>query len=255
MSTVGSTAVLTRTVRAEWLRLRTVRATWWFLAAGVVAMLGIATIAGLEERSQSGGEAGNAWLAAVITTMPGQFAFYGLVLLAVTADYSSRGIVPTLQWTPRRMVLFVARTLVPVVAATAAAVLLALSATALVYALVPEFTMAWTWAEVDVLGTVALVVGSGCLLAVGLGFLFRSTAGGLVTVFLVMLVLPMILPQFGYDWLLELAQVLPGYAGVYLLFGEDMGITTTHAVVVLASWAVGALALGATRLAVADADG
>ena len=247
-----STAVLTRTVHAEWLRLRTVRASWWFLAAGVVSMLGIATIAGLEERAEAGGPAASAWLAAVITTMPGQFAFYGLVLLAVTADYSSGGIIPTLQWTPRRMVLFVARTLVPVVVATAAAVLLALAATTLVWAMVPEFTM--PWAEADVLGTVALVVGSGCLLSVGLGFLFRSTAGGLVTVFLVMLVLPLILPQFGYDWMLDIAQVLPGYGAAYLLFGEDMGITTTWAVTVLAAWGLGALALGAVRLVTQDAD-
>jgi hypothetical protein len=248
-----STAVLHRTIHAEWLRLRTVRASWWFLAAGVVSMLGIATIAGLEERAETGGPAASAWLAAVITTMPGQFAFYGLVLLAVTADYSSGGIVPTLQWTPRRMVLFTARTLVPVVVATVAAVLLALAATTVVWALVPEFTM--PWAEADVLGTVALVVGAGCLLSVGLGFLFRSTAGGLVTVFLVMLVLPLILPQFGYDWMLEVAQVLPGYAAAYLLFDEAMGMTTTAAVTVLAVWSLGALTLGAARLVTSDADG
>jgi hypothetical protein len=248
-----STAVLTRTVHAEWLRLRTVRASWWFLAAGVVSMLGIATIAGLEGRSAEDGPTGSAWAATAFTTMPGQFAFYGLVLLAVTADYSSGGIIPTLQWTPRRMVLLVARTLVPVVVATAAAVLLALAATTVAWALVPELDMRWGGA--DALGMVGLVVGAGSLLSVGLGFLFRSTAGGLVTVFLLMLVLPILLPQFGYDWMLEVAQALPGYAGFALLVGEDMGISTTTAVSVLSAWAVGAMALGATRLAISDADG
>ena len=249
-----STPVLTRTVHAEWLRLRTVRATWWFLAAGVVAMLGIATIAGLEGRSSADGPTGSAWVATAFTTMPGQFAFYGLVLMAVTADYSSGGIVPTLQWTPRRMVLFVARTLVPVVVATVTAVLLALAATTLVWALVPELVMSWSEAG-DALGTVALVVGAGSLLTVGLGFLFRSTAGGLVTVFLLMLVLPLVLPQFGFTWLTEIAQALPGYGAAYLLIGEDMGISTTTAVTVLVGWSVGALVLGGARLAVNDADG
>ena len=248
-----STAVLTRTVHAEWLRLRTVRATWWFLAAGVVAMLGIATIAGLEGRSAEDGPTGSAWVATAFTTMPGQFAFYGLVLMAVTADYSSRGIVPTLQWTPRRMVLLVARTLVPVGVATVAAVLLALAATTLVWALVPALTLPADGA--DALGTVALVVGAGSLLAVGLGFLFRSTAGGLVTVFLLMLVLPILLPQFGYTWMTEVAQALPGYAAFKLLVGEDMGITTTTAVSLLSAWAAGAMVLGGTRLALSDADG
>lgn len=249
-----SSVVLTRTVHAEWLRLRTVRATWWFLAAAVVTMLGIATIAGLEERSGSEPDASSAWLAAIITTMPGQFAFYALVLLAVTADYASGGIVPTLQWTPRRLVLFFARTLVPVVAATVTAVLLALAASVVVWALVPRFVLPWDDA-LDTLGTVALVVGMGSLITVGLGFLFRSTAGGLITVFLVMLVLPLLLPQFGYDWMLEVAQVLPGFAAAYLLFDEAMGMTTTSALTVLTVWSVGALALGAARLTTNDADG
>lgn len=247
-----STSVLPRTVHAEWLRLRTVRATWWFLAAGVVTMLGIATIAGLEGRSAENGPTGSAWTATAFTTLPGQFAFYGLVLMAVTADYGSGGIVPTLQWTPRRMVLFVARTLVTVVVATATAVLLALAATTLAWGLVPALDLPADGA--DALGTVALVVGAGSLLTVGLGFLFRSTAGGIVTVFLLMLVLPLILPQFGYTWLTEIAQALPGYAAFQLLVGEDMGITTTTAVTVLSAWAVGAMVLGGTRLALSDAD-
>ena len=55
------------------------------------------------------------------------------------------------------------------------------------------------WDEgLDVLGTVAFVFAAGTALAVGLGFLLRNTAGALVTVFLLMLLLPMLLPQFGY---------------------------------------------------------
>jgi hypothetical protein len=38
---------------------------------------------------------------------------------------------------------------------------------------------------------------NGDVLAVGPGFLLRNTAGGLVSVFLLMLLLPVLLPQFG----------------------------------------------------------
>ncbi|MEV1113794.1 hypothetical protein AB0I91_01895 [Actinosynnema sp. NPDC049800] len=43
--------VFARACAAEWTRLWTVRATWWFLAAAAVTMVGIATIAGLEAAS------------------------------------------------------------------------------------------------------------------------------------------------------------------------------------------------------------
>ena len=41
--------------------------------------------------------------------MLGQFALLVLALLAVTQEYASGAIGPTLQWTPRRGVLLAAR--------------------------------------------------------------------------------------------------------------------------------------------------
>ena len=107
--------VLLRTCRAEWLRLWTVKATWWFLLAGALIMIGIATLAGFDAGDQSGGDApvgDPAWTIAEIIVLPAQFAFLALTAMAVTSDYATGGIVPTLQWTPRRGVLAVARTLV-----------------------------------------------------------------------------------------------------------------------------------------------
>jgi ABC-2 type transport system permease protein len=77
---------------------------------------------------------------------------------------------------------------------------------------------------VDVLTTVAFVLTAGTLLAVGLGFLLRSTAGVLVSVFLLLLVLPGLLPQLGYDWLTDLADLLPGTGAIFLLTEEPRGV-------------------------------
>lgn len=251
---VGSTRTLTRTLAAEWSRLWTVRATWWFLAAAAVTMIGIGVAAGVDHTEAPAAQAQDpAWIAALITTTPAQFAFFGLALLAVTSDYATGGIIPSLQWTPRRPLLYIARTVVPVVVATACGLLLGLASSLAAWTADNRLSLdlAEGW---PVMWKVAVVLGAGSALSVGLGFLLRSTAGGLVSVFMLMLVLPMLLPQFGYDWMLDLAQLTPGFGMAYLLFGEAVGMTTTSSVVVMTAWAVGALALGGVRFLRADAD-
>jgi len=186
--------------------------------------------------------------------MPAQFALLALALTAVTADYATGGIVPALQWTPRRSVLLLARLVVPVTTATALAALLGLGAAlAAVAAGGPGLTLPLD-EGLDALGTIAFVVAAGTALAVGLGFVLRNTAGGLVSVFLLMLLLPVLLPQFGYDWVAELAQVLPGSGAAYLLLRGVPGMTQTSSVTTLLVWAVGAVLLGWLRLVRDDAD-
>jgi hypothetical protein len=247
--------LLARTCAAEWTRLWTVRSTWWFLAAATAVMVGIGAIAGFDAGADPTPPEGDpAWGIVTITAMPAQFALLAVTLLAVTADYATGGIVPTLQWTPRRGVLYLARTVVPVATATGIGVLSGLAAALAGYgAARPHLTLP-LGEGLDVLGTVALVFAAGTTIAVGLGFLLRTTAGALVTVFLIMLLLPLFLPQFGYQWMADVAQVLPGTGAAYLLLGEVPGMTTTSSVVVLLSWAAGTLLLGWLRLSRSDAN-
>ena len=247
--------VLARTCAAEWTRLWTVRATWLFLAAAAVTMVGIGTIAGFDAASDPVPPQGDAaWPASSITSLPAQFALLALTLTAVTSDYATGGIVPSLQWTPRRGILFLARTLVPVLTATAAGVLLALaSAVAAFTAARPALTLPWD-EGLDVLSTVAFVFGAGTTLAAGLGFLLRNTAGGLVTVFLLMLVLPIMLGNLGYEWTTTVSEHLPGTGAAYLLVGEVPGMTGTSSVITMLCWAGGAVLLGWLRLLRDDAN-
>ena len=246
--------VLARTCAAEWTRLWTVRTTWLLLAAGAVVMVGIAAAAGDGAASDPGAAGDPAWVAAEFTTLPGQFAFLTLALTLVTSDYATGGIVPTLQWTTRRTVLALARSVVGVTAATAGAVLLALAAV-LTALTASRGALELPADGATVLATVALVVGAGASLGVGLGFLLRSTAGVLVTVFLVMLVLPIMLPNLPLDWGDDVARRLPGTGAVYLLVGQVDGMTTTSSVRVLLVWAGAALVLGWLRLVRTDANG
>lgn len=246
--------VAARTCAAEWTRLWTVRTTGLFLAAAAVVMVGIGTAAGVDVATDPVPPQGDpAWAIVPITAMPAQFALLALALTAVTSDYATGGIVPTLQWTPRRTVLLLARLVVTVGTATTLGVLLGLgSALAAHTAARPGLTLPLD-EGLDVLGTIALVFAAGTALAVGLGFVLRNTAGALVTVFLLMLLLPLLLPQFGYVWMAELAQVLPGTGAAFLLLGEVPGMTTASSVAVLLGWAAGAVLLGWLRLLRADA--
>ncbi|PWU55539.1 hypothetical protein DLJ47_09595 [Micromonospora sp. S4605] len=244
-----------RTCAAEWTRLWTVKATWWFLAAAATATVGIGTIAGFEAAASPDPPQGEpAWAISAITAMPAQFALLALTLTAVTAEYATGGIVPTLQWTPRRGVLLVVRTVVTAGAATVAGVLLALASALAAFTAARPALRLPVGDGVEVLATVAFVLAAGTVIAVGLGFLLRNTAGALVAVFLLMLVLPLLLPQFGYEWMSALADVLPGTGAAFLLLGRVPGMTTSSSVLVLLAWAAGALLLGGLRLIRDDAN-
>jgi hypothetical protein len=253
---VSAPVLLLRTTRAELLRLRTVRTTWWLLAVAAMMLLGLGTLLGFEAAADPPEVAqGPAWETARFIMLPTQFVFLGLVVLSVTSDYASGGIVPSLQWTPRRSVLFTARTVVTVVVATVAGMVLAVGSS------IGTRTTAGSALELgltdghalEMLGRVGFVLLCGTTLAVGLGFLLRSTAGALIAVFLLILVLPLLLPLFS-DWLAEVAQRLPGSGAIFLLTEGPDTMTTTSSVVVLAAWAVGVLALGWMRFTRTDAN-
>jgi len=247
--------LLTRTCAAEWTRLWTVKATWWFVAAAAVAFVGLGAVAGFDAAGDPVPPEGRpAWTVVTVFARPAQFAFLALALTAVTADYATGGIVPTLQWTPRRGVLFLARAGVAVGAVTSLAVLLATASALAAHAAARPVLALPVGEGLDVLGTVALVVAAGTALAVGLGFLLRHTAGALVAVFLLMLLLPLLLPQFGYAWTSALAEVLPGSGAAFLLLGEVPGMTEASATTVVLAWAGGVLLLGWLRLARDDAN-
>ncbi len=240
--------VFARACAAEWSRLWTVRTTWGFLAAAAVAMVGIGAIAGFEAAAQPVPPQGEpAWAVASVAAMPAQFALLALALTAVTADYATGGIVPTLQWTPRRGVLFLARTVVAVGVATSLGVLLGFGSALAAFTAASGLSLPWD-VGLDVLRTVAFVFACGTALAVGLGFLLRNTAGALVTLFLLMLLLPVLLPQFGYEWMSALASILPGSGAAFLLLGEVPRMTEASSVTALLAWAGGALLLGWVRL-------
>ncbi|WP_020519157.1 hypothetical protein [Catelliglobosispora koreensis] len=245
--------IFARTCTAEWSRLWSVKATWWFLAAAAFVMLALGTIAGFESAARPADLPSQpAWTEVRFIALPAQFALFSLAAISVTADYATGGIVPALQWTPRRTVLFFARFLVTVATATGAGVLVA------VLAALTAFTTANSALTLQLnefpgfVGTVAAVFAAGAAIAAGIGFVLRNTAGALVTLFLLMLVLPLVLRQFG-TFTSAIAEILPGSGTIFLITRQVPGMTMTSSVMVLLAWGIGLALLGWLRLQRTDA--
>ena len=257
-TSVGPAVVAGRVARAEWTRLRTVRTTWWCLLATAVTVVGMATLLGLDVAGDqaAGVERTSPWppatLAGELALLVGQFGLLALVLLAVTSEHGTGSIATSLQWTARRRTLLLVRTAVATLTAVVAGVLLVATADVVAWAVAPVLALEGG----DLAGSLLTVTGvlaGGSLLAAGLGFLLRSTAGALVGVFLLVLVLPVVLPAFGIDWLETVGAHLPGGATAHLLGQEVPQLSRTSAAVVLVAWSAAATAAGAASFLRRDA--
>lgn len=242
---VPITTVLGRAVAAEWTRLWTLRSTWLALLAGAALMLFIGAAAGA---SHPGGDPAPIWVAAEVAIVPGQFAFLLVVILAVTGEYSTGAIRSTLQWVPRRGVLLLGRTLVPVTFATVCAVVVAAATDLVARGFLGQAGEVVVGDVAASLGRIALVVAFGGLLSVGLGLLLRSTAGALTAIVLLLFALPVALGNSGVRWLVAVSDHLPGRAIVLVLRVGEGEVAAGTVAVVMATWVAAALLAGGWSL-------
>jgi ABC-2 type transport system permease protein len=249
--------VLSRTGSAEWSRVWSVRSSWIFAAVTAVVVLGFGTIMGYDVSDDPTGPGPDttAWDGGRFTAM---FALFGVLAMSVvtsTADHGTGGIVPTLQWTPRRGVLLAARSGVIVATTALLGTLLVAAASVVVWAFRPTLGLPFG-AGVETLAELGFVFAAGALLGVGLGLVTRSTAAALVSVIALMLVLPLVLAQLPYEWAVTLSSRMPGAGALFLIFGEGPrdDMTTASARLTLGLWAVAFLVAGGLRLMRSDAD-
>jgi ABC-2 type transport system permease protein len=205
-------------------------------------------IGGAAGADHSEGTPAPIWFAAEFGLMPGQFGFLLIVVLAVTSEFSTGMVRSSLQWTPRRGVLLAARLLVPVAFATVCSVIVAAAADLVAWGFIGAGAEVVPADIARSLATIALVVAVGAVLAAGFGLLLRSTAGTLTTIFLLMLVLPLILVAPEVPWLAKIGTHLPGFANMSLLSATDVDLAVRTAVIVLISWTTAAMVAGGWAL-------
>ena len=171
-----------RSIRSEWIKLRTLRSTWVTAVITLFMTTGIGTLATvISSKPEYFGS--NSWKTAIIGTTLGQVVVAVLGALVITGEYSSGQIRSSLAAVPRRSRLFWAKALVMTVWSFALGAVSILLTWALSTPLIGERATSLTNHKFFgyVWGTGLAYAGIG-LMALGLGFLLRSTAGSITVV-------------------------------------------------------------------------
>jgi ABC-2 type transport system permease protein len=232
---------------AEWIKLRSLRSTWWFVGGSAAIMLLVASL------EPDDGDPSTVLAVPVATSALLYFVQYALgafAMLAVTGEFATRSITVTFACTPSRSRVMLAKALVAcgtvlLVGTGVAALGVGVAATRFgeLGALEGEHV-------VDVL-TMGLYLAMIAGLGLGLGTLVRRTAGGLTILILLLVVVPEILrllaARFSAPVVDTIAQFTPAPAGARLLAGEwEYGL-------VLVAWAAAAITAGTWALRTRDA--
>jgi len=249
-----------RVIHSEWIKFRTLRSSWLVLFSAVAALILIGVLIGYNTGKHWQGLAPED--AAPSSPLQGHFLAQLLIgvlgVLFVSGEYSTGMIRSTLAAVPKR---------VPVVAAKA----IVFAAVALV-ALIPASVLAFmgaqgflshyghgaSWSDPTV---VRVVIGTGVYLALigllggALGWILRSTPGGISTLVGILLVLPVLLRVLPGAWAKNAYEYLPGNAGESFITSLHTSGTLTPwaGLAVLVAWVLGALTVAAVLLRRRDA--
>jgi ABC-2 type transport system permease protein len=242
-------------IRSEWIKLRTVRSSWFVLGATVLGIAGIGLlVAYFTNAHWSTMSAGaRADFSPINQSLIGvnlaELTVGVLGVLVATGEYASGMIRATFAAVPRRLPVLVAKA-----AVLAAATFVVCLAAVLIAFLGGQALFGSHGISLGHPDAVRAVFGSALYLTVvgvmgiGLGFLIRSTAGGIATLLAVLLVLPIMVTALPGSWTSAVGRYLPSTAGRALFTmnaGHAMlspwpgfGIFLLYAVVVMAAAAL-----------------
>ena len=188
----------------EWLKLRSVRSTWWTLLVFAAGMIGLAVLvmihqhwATMSPSDRASFDPTNDSLAGLTI---GQLAAGVLGVLAVTSEFSSGMIRATFAAAPRRPLVLAAKAAIVAGVTLVAGEILAFVAFAVGEAVLKSPAPHATLGQPGVLRVVLMAGAYPALIALiglGLGALIRHTAGAICAVVGVLFVLPLILVPLG----------------------------------------------------------
>ena len=249
-----------RVVNSEFIKFRTLRSSWITLLAAVVALIGIGLLIGwntgknfatLEPED-----------AAASGAMQGFFLSQLLIgvlgVLFVSGEYSTGMIRSTLAAVPRRLTVLTAKA---VAFGTVALVTMVAAAFVTFFGAQGFLAHYGHGSSLSDPGVLRVVVGTGVYLALigllggALGWILRSTAGGIATLLGLLLVVPTLIRVLPWAWVTDIGKYLPGEAGGSFVssFQAPDTLTPWTGFAVLLAWVVAALLLAAGLLKRRDA--
>lgn len=236
-----------RLVRSEWIKLRSIRSTWWCYAILVAVTIGMALLVGsaLDPGGPLTQDQANGTLVTINTASVSLTALVVAVLgvLIITGEYGTGQIRSTFTADPGRIGVVVAKAAVLavttfVVSAVALWIGVAISA-ALQAGKGVHADLADPSVFMPLLGA-SVYVTLLALLAYGFGLLVRSSAGGIAITLGLLLVLPGVLSLaagvINAQWLSDVVTFLPAQAGGELFAFSTGADAPQQAGVVLDGW-------------------
>ncbi|MEJ3750733.1 ABC transporter permease [Actinomycetes bacterium KLBMP 9797] len=234
------------TARAEWIKLWSVRSTWWCLVSGLLLMAACAWTLGNDFVHDLENPADQAVRDTTATTMAlheplvlaallAQLAVVALAMLAITTEFSTGSIRSTLRAEPRRGRVLLAKTGVVGAVTFGAGLLLGAAGLAAGRLGLSDYAVVDAGDAIGAVLRVAVHLTLVSVISVGMGAALRSAVGTMGAV-LVLLLGPLMLTG-------PVAEVLPGYAAANFLRDGTLSDAA-----VLTAWALASLTLGYTAL-------
>ena len=247
---------------SEWIKLRSVRSTWWAVSGALLAMALAAALDGTSTANEMAAEAAPPRTATYVSLAISGVNFVQFIvpvpaMLLITSEYASRSITFSLQCVPARTRLLLGKAGIVAAFGFVLGTLLGVVGVAVG---VPALGAYGHFSGGDTVRSVlaiGLYCGMICMVALGVGTFTRSSAATVSILFLVLLVASTLLGglggAFGWDWLVAISNYFPNVAGETFITGADQPYSPLIGLLTLTGWAAATLLAGAAALNTRDA--
>lgn len=222
-------------LKAEFCKLRSVRVTWWALAAVLVFNVVTAVLLGIFLPTRLSAH-DKATLDSVRVSLGGmhlsQVAIGLLGVLVITSEYGSGMIRATLAAVPQRRLMLAAKALTFAAVATITSLVASFAAYLLFQVLLPSGDGMRT--SLSDPGVLRAVTGGGLYLAVlgllglGLGIVIRSSAGAVAALFGILFVPPILISLLPGSWQHAAGRYFPMQASEVIYSVKPEPYTLSH---------------------------
>lgn len=254
-----------RVVKTEWIKLRSLRSTYWSLLAAAAFIIGLGLLFTSFQASHLNSQRGfgdRQFFDPTQVSLRGsylaQLAIGVLGVMSVTGEYTTGMIRATLAAVPRRLPVLWAK-----LAVFAAGVFAVMAVAMLVAFLIGQAVLSSTHLQASLSspGAVRAILGGAAylsllaMLGIGLGFLIRNTAGAIATLFGLLLILPALAAALPSPWNDRVTEYLPMPAGTQIIatVRESNSLAPWAGLGVFAVYVIVAIGLGAVMLRRRDA--
>lgn len=231
-----------RQLRSEWIKLATLRSTWWSIGITAVITIGVALLI-----AQSMDVPGFEPVQAVVSPVQFTMLLAGVLgAISVTGEYSTGMIRSTLSANPVRGSVLAAKALVVAAFLFVASLLISLAAALAVSPIFDSRDMPFPWGTPadSLLPILAAAVSMAvfALIGVAFGFILRSGAGAIAATVGLLFVLPIVMSIFAmpgdeWQWIIDVSNHLPMSAAQSAILPQDgWGLPVGEAYLTLAAW-------------------